>query len=234
MKLDWQFSLYDFFGFLIPGAVLLFALVMIYMGMFLPQGVLELNSLSLEEWVIFLALSYLCGHLAQGITNHLPPWNSGVKWYFTGGTNWWTRDWPTIEEDSPAIARKQLGKIIDAGWIKKLQDADVCALCEHFLVMAGRTGDREVHQYRRGFYRGFSFSSFAAALAFLFRIVTPPLAVRFTGHMHEATIWELVFLAVFFSAAGGISLNRQRRFVMYLRQLSIYGFLTSIHSSRHA
>lgn len=225
MKLDWQFSLYDFFGFLIPGAVMFSALAIIYWGLFIPQEVLQFAPLSVEGWVLILGMSYLCGHLAQSLTNYVPPWNSDLKVSYSGKTSLLNRDSPTIASGADEKARDILAVTLDWAWIRNLDSGSVANICEHYLVQSGKTGDRDIYQHRRGFYRGVSLAYFVLSFALLLRLFISPIIVRLPGVEHIVSNWEMVFLICFFLCAGLLSLKRQLRFQMYLRQLSVYGFL---------
>jgi hypothetical protein len=225
MKLDWQFSLYDFFGFLIPGAVMFSALAIGYWGFFLPHGVLEFVPLSVEGWVIVLGMSYLCGHLAQSVTNHLPLWNSDLKISYRGKVSWWSRDCPSTEAESEQQAKDLLALMLKSDWPKKPDSKSAIDLCDRFLVQAGKTGDREMYQHRRGFYRGISFAYLALSVALFIRIFTPSMVIRLPGVEHVVSVGELITLVSFFMLAAVSSLYRQVRFQRYLHQLSIYGFL---------
>lgn len=225
MKLDWSFSLYDFFGFLVPGTLLLAALAVAYWALFLPDWVLVGVSFPPEGWVVLLGLSYLCGHLAQGAANHIPPWNNRRTTLGGKGNRWWNMGWPTVPHAAIVEATARLEKLCSKGWLEKLGDEEIGRVCQYGLIAEGVSGDREIFEYRRGFYRGVSISALTLAIALLLRIYSGPAVVSLWGSEHHVSALELGSLAVALVVLSGISLVREHRFIAYLHQQAIYGYL---------
>jgi hypothetical protein len=227
MKLDWQFSLYDFFGFLFPGAILFAALAITYWGIFMPEAHLVCMHLPVECWTLILVLSYLCGHLAQSVTNHLAPWNRDLR--LTPGVTqpWWNHDCPAIPDIIEKRVKDEVESILSSPRLEGLEPTGVANFCEHYLLQMGKTGDRDIYQYRRGFYRGISFSYFVLLIALVYRMFTLPMIITFHGGEHTISSWELVFAGVLCLLGALSSLARQFRFQMYLRQTYLYGVLAS-------
>ena len=69
---DLQVTLYDVFGFLLPGAVFLGGEAILYWAIFLPQTVIPIVSPSLGQWVILLSLAYLTGHIWPSVRQPAP------------------------------------------------------------------------------------------------------------------------------------------------------------------
>jgi hypothetical protein len=66
---DVKITLYDSFGYLVPGAVLLLGLGVAYWSLCRPESPLTIPTLRVEHWVALAVLASLCGHMGQAIGN---------------------------------------------------------------------------------------------------------------------------------------------------------------------
>ena len=139
-----QFTLYEVFGYLLPGAVLTGGIAVVFWAAFFPQAVIDFDIKSVEVWGTFLALAYVSGHIAQGIGNAI------------------VRQFVSAEDHAiNAVLDKE---IVDAckAKAKELTGADTAKitprwlyrLCDDAVIRSGKIGERDVYIYREGFYRG--------------------------------------------------------------------------------
>ena len=77
---DIQVTLYDFFGYLLPGAVILVAAVLIFWTLFWPNASLPLpSSLPVLATSSLVFAAYLAGHLGQALGNLLEKVSPGRR-----------------------------------------------------------------------------------------------------------------------------------------------------------
>jgi hypothetical protein len=70
---NFTFTLYEIFGYLLPGGVTLVALILLYWALFVPTVPLGIASFQpgLGTWTIILLVSYVLGHGVQAVGNKL-------------------------------------------------------------------------------------------------------------------------------------------------------------------
>src|SRR5437667_10773171 len=68
---DLQATLYEAFGYLLPGIVFISALAILFWSVYLPASPLEFVELSFQVLVVLLLLAYFFGHLNQALGNLL-------------------------------------------------------------------------------------------------------------------------------------------------------------------
>src|SRR5260370_5675991 len=66
---DLQVTLYDVFGYLLPGIVFVAALATLFWAIFFPQPALKVDLPTAEVWIVFLVSAYVAGHMAQALGN---------------------------------------------------------------------------------------------------------------------------------------------------------------------
>src|SRR5690349_19063426 len=66
-----QLTLYELFGYLLPGAVLTAGLAVLFWALFFPQDAVEFDIKTVEVWATFLVMAYLVGHAGQSVGNWL-------------------------------------------------------------------------------------------------------------------------------------------------------------------
>ena len=219
---EFRATLYDFFGFLIPGIVALSAGALLwhrlfYAGLIVPSA----WPLGKMEWIPFLLAAYLAGHLAQAVANAVPPFNLPAD-----KSGWGSRQVPP-ELLSLGILRlsSQLG--LD---VNQLPSAEVWSLIDEVATDSTGTANREVYVYREGFYRGMAVSSALFAIAVASHFGTLVCASR-GNHLWCAGGWETVAVFIVSVAAAIGFFLRMRRFASYRIQRSLYRFLLSQSST---
>ena len=221
---DLQVTLYEIFGYLIPGAVSIGSLGVLFWALFFPAQVVDFDMRTGELWVAFLVLAYIAGHMAQAIGNLI---ESRIK----------PVEQLVIEKTAPDRLPQA---VVDACRAKatELTKADMSGasprwlyrVCDDAVIRSGKIGEREIYVYREGFYRGIfiSFSAMAAAcvaLCIRLFLVTEREVMLARAHW-GVTQWQLVFLAAVSVIWAALSFRRYRRFGEYRTTHALLGFLT--------
>lgn len=145
---DIQVTLYDIFGYLLPGAVLLLAVALVFWTLFWPRASLNLPStLPALAMTTMLFAAYLVGHLTQAIGNLLEKVSPGRA---------------KLDEEVPVSP--ELGMVLIHAvttrfgeHTKSLEAKELYHLCDQTFIHCGSLGslgEREIFTYREGFYRG--------------------------------------------------------------------------------
>ena len=223
---DLQVTLYDVFGYIIPGVVFAAALSALFIGCFVP--VLEFATIPRGPWsaVACLVLAYICGHAAQAIGNVLSTF------------------FPVPEDEAlapnrsgtqcPAIfveaSRKKMAEILQLSQME-LSPRWFYRACD---AAAGtdRTTERDLYTYREGFYRGMTIASLLWLIVAIFLlgrrwVKYPPTRLVFPHGAFEFDIGVLVFSLLLATAATYLFFVRYRRFAAYRVSAALLGFLFS-------
>lgn len=142
---DIQITLYDLFGYLLPGAIVSFAIGIAFWALFWPSLPLVVPAqLSTLEIVFCLFTFYLVGHLGQAIGNLL------VK---LPNIRTWREQNISL---SPGIRTLFLDAVSTCFGhaATSLSVDELFLLCDQTLIHNSSLGEREIFVYREGFYRG--------------------------------------------------------------------------------
>lgn len=203
---NFAFTLYEIFGYLIPGGIVLLGLTLIFWALFLPAVPIPVATLQpgLVGWVGFIVASYLLGHAVQGIANI----------FLKGAESAALGPQGTVPEPIRKAAAEFSGKLLnvppeklDSGWVFR-------ALDEH-CVQAGELGDRDMFVYREGFYRGTSLALFFLATTLIVRTYVPGTVLQFTKGPFYVSHLQGLFTALVVAAVGWFFVQRYRRFAAY-------------------
>ena len=213
---DFRATLYDLFGYLVPGVVAVVAFGLMWHRLFSGTPVLAFPlPTSVSAWVPFLFVSYIAGHLVQAIANATRPFNLSADNPGLGGGN--------IPASLMAIAKTriaaQLGK--DVKDIEALSSSDVWALIDEVAADATGTANREIYIYREGFYRGMAVATSLLAVSLLAHFgksicMATAISAGCTGPT------EVIAAFVVSCAATVGFFLRMRRFGYYRIQRSLY------------
>jgi hypothetical protein len=212
-----QVTLYEAFGYVIPGFVLTAALAVAFFAIYLPCTAVTFDLKTTEVWLTFIALSYFAGHVVQALGNVL------VKW------------WKWDAEQVVASLPQEIREAVSEKLKEKLGDKAggvtgrwMYELCDDAVLRSGKLGEREVYVYREGFYRGMFVGFLIMALALggmAIRLLCEP------DHTFMLGSWaikpnQLVFFVVISVAWSVLALRRYWRFVDYRVRHSVLGFLS--------
>jgi hypothetical protein len=213
---DIEVTLYDIFGYLLPGSVVAIALVITFWSVFWPSSQLEIPLKLPALAVAFLVFaSYLSGHLAQALSNIVEKWSNASR---------------RFDEHVPLSA--ELEKLVRAAVTKHLRAPNDLAanelylLCDQTLIHNGSTGERDIFIYREGFYRGNS-----VALAFLtcslcIRIVCSPALIVIGQKAIELHRNQIATAAVLTAFGAWLAYRRYLRFRQHKFQSCFLRFLS--------
>ena len=211
---DIQVTLYDIFAYLLPGSIFLSAVLVLFWVIFLPATALPVRTLSVSAWSGLVLVSYLLGHVNQAIANIVVGPHGFERWSV-----------PKVEvvalgegkEALPRLlverARMEVGKDFGEATVE-LPAKWLYVICDETLVQSGITIEREIFQYREGFYRGLMVSQALLALAVLIRLAVSPVAIEYRDHPVAITRWMLLYVCGWLLLGAMLSYRRYRHFGM--------------------
>ena len=232
-----QFTLYEVFGYLLPGTVLCTGLGLIFWAIYFPQAVIDFDLKTVEVWVTFLAFSYVAGHVAQALGNK-------VVRHFESAEERIITNPKAFPSELVKACRAKITKILKAdeqpGFV--LADGADAAepamdlpplwlyrFCDDAVLRSGKLGEREVYIYREGFYRG-TFIGFVALgigmVAFAIRLWFGTEDGRARIGVVELTGSRVAYFVVLATFAARFLWTRYWRFAEYRVSQAILGFLT--------
>lgn len=201
---NFAFTLYELFGYLLPGGISLLGFVFIFWALFLPKVPLGVATFQpgFATWTAIIVVSYVLGHAAQALGNKLLRKIETHALEMTGAK--WMKD------RARQTAAELLGvPPLDVGprWVYRVLD--------EYTLQAGKPGDRDMFIYREGFYRGTAIALFFLSLAVGIRLVIPGTAIHFTKWDFQLTYWPLLLSAAITAGLGWLFLQRYIRFTDY-------------------
>ncbi len=216
-----EITLYEIFGYLLPGIIVLLAILFLYWTLFFPaQAVLDVQSP--EVWIGGLALAYIAGHMAQAIGNLMQKRIKSSESLVLGKDGEMPGDLVKAIREK---ATKTFGFNTD-----NLPEQWLYRVCDDAVIRSGKVGERDLYIYREGFYRGTSIALAAMTIGSmtlmmrLCTVETQQMTLLRVGIL--ATPWRLLFVAVIAGLWTWLCFNRYRRFAAYRISHSVLGFLT--------
>ncbi|MBX9680699.1 MAG: hypothetical protein K2X38_18240 [Gemmataceae bacterium] len=232
-----QFSLYEVFGYLLPGTALCAGLGLVFWALYFPQPAILFDIKTAEVWVTFIAFGYVAGHVAQAIGNKI------VK-RFTSAEEKIVTDANAFPAELVKACREKVAKMLttDAQPGLVLADGSNAAepakdlppiwlyrFCDDAVLRSGKLGEREVYIYREGFYRG----TFVGFVVLTVGLVAFALRLWFGAENGAARIGtaeltggRVAYFAVLSAFAARFLWVRYWRFAEYRVTQALLGFLT--------
>lgn len=194
MLRDIKVTLYDIFGYLLPGIILLVAIAIIF-WVFICSPTIEVpNKLTLEQWLLVLLLSYIFGHMSQAIANLL------FKFLPSNESLVLSKDQKNNLPESLILATKSKVSAILGIDLEKITDEMLYTFCDETTLQGGNITDREVLQYRKGFYRGLSVSFLILFIAFVLRVAVPGASISIS-YCIQSLNWRVFLFSISISLA---------------------------------
>lgn len=220
-----RISLYEVFGYLIPGALAVAAFALGFWAFFSASQKITVHPFAPEGWIAFGTLSYLAGHVIQGLCNVL-----------TENIEWTKRVLCPETEHVPPIIH---GALVPR--IRRLTGLDLSSepgllqsVCASLIADRGTQPDREVFEYREGFYRGLmvSFALIAACLALA--AMRTPLELLLWEVSSTFSRGAVLTLAATACVSSVISALRYKRFASHHKRVVMLGVLVLDDGRKHA
>jgi|SRR5207302_5944388 hypothetical protein len=220
---DFQFTLYDIFGYLLPGAAILLAAILFFWTFFWPTSSLTLPStLPVLTSTSLLFGAYLAGHVGQALGNLLEKLSKARGKLDT--------ELPL----SPEMAKLFIQEVVTrfGEQARQLKANELFHLCDQTLVHNCSPGEREIFTYREGFYRGNAVALSFVTLALVARLVSAPALVVLLGRGFELHRGPLAFAAVLTSVGACLCYSRFLRFAKHRYTSCLLRFLAFSKSTR--
>lgn len=218
-----QISVYDIFGYLLPGAIVLVSLTLVFQSLFWPGEHFVIPAqLTVGVSVCFAFLAYVVGHLAQGIGNLLDqiPWLKEKRPEEAG-----------LSDEARELLRSAVTERfgLAAG---KLKFPELLELCDQTLVHHRSMGEREIFTYREGFYRGCFVGLVLLALGWILWAIRTRTSVMVGTDVFvlgRGTSWAIAMVC-----AGGawVAFRRYQRFGNYRIRSCLMRFLAFATAQR--
>jgi hypothetical protein len=217
---EFRATLYDLFGYLLPGLVVLGAVSLFFSAIGPTQpsvSVADIGSPSIATIIVICA--YLLGHAVHALGNALQHLVKSPESRFF------------LEEGLPTdlvgVAREMLGARLGVS-LKEVPPGEFCALVDETRVVRDKAGDRAVYVYREGFYRGMVVASAFLGTAVLALISRGGITISLSADSSLfARRVDLLVLLVLTIGCGAGFFFRMLRFGRYRVQRALYQFLIS-------
>jgi hypothetical protein len=198
-----SFTLYEIFGYFLPGVVGVTAMAILFWAIFLPNTAVPIESLELSKLWYFglVVICYYAGHVLQGISRSL------FKNPDTLVLAHQTDMAPLVKR-----AQEQLATHLGMAQTETLGPAVTARLCDELAVQYGQLGDRDVFVYREGFYRGSVASFILLDLALLVRCLISGAALRLPAHVFSVSPLQLIFAIGVVTCSVFFLLQRYKHF----------------------
>jgi len=212
-----SFTLYEIFGYFLPGVVSVLALAMLFWAIFLPAAAIPVHSIELSKLWYFglIVVSYYAGHVLQGVSRSLFQNPDDVVL-------------ARAKNDLSIIKRAQEQLAAHLGMTDKETPSSsaTARLCDEVAVQHGQLGDRDVFVYREGFYRG-SFAAFLLLLvALIVRTIVSGAALRLPAEIYVITRGQLFFVMVVVGASILFLWQRYKHFAALRVMHGILAFVS--------
>ena len=212
-----SFTLYEIFGYFLPGVVGVTAIAILFWAFFLPGTPLPVHSVELSKlWYFCLAiLSYYAGHVLQGISRSL---------FKNPDEQVLARQ----ADMAPLVkrAQEQLATQLGMAQTEKPGSSMTARLCDELAVQYGQLGDRDVFVYREGFYRGSVASFLLLDIALLVRCLFSGAALKLPSHVFVISSWQLIFAMGVVTCSVFLLLQRYKHFAALRVMRGVLAFVS--------
>ena len=224
MLKDIQVTLYDIFGYLLPGFIFLTGIAILFWAIFIPSTPIQLLTISGDIWIVILLSTYIIGHMVQAIANLLTKQlQSAENTVLSKGQ---ADSFPDTVIDS---ATSKVNLILGVK-MKDMKPGFLYQVCDEAVAQFGVTSDRDIYIYREGFYRGLTVSFMTLFLGLTARVLVPGASLNISGNLQPINISMLLFFDVIFLILARLSFNRYKRFGSYRVKEAVIGFLLLWHN----
>lgn len=214
-----SFTLYEVFGYFLPGVVGVASLAILFWALFIPATPLPVHSVELSKlWYFGLVIvSYYAGHVLQGISRSL--FKNPDDTVLAGQKG----------DMLPVVKRAQEQIAVSLGMAQTETPGSsmTVRLSDEVAVQHGQLGDRDVFVYREGFYRGSAASFILLDLALLARWIVPGSQLGFSPtHTFDVSRWQLTFVIGVVSCSIFFLLGRYKHFAALRVMRGVLAFVS--------
>lgn len=203
-----QITLYEVFGYLVPGFVFTGAVAMGYWTVF-EKNDLVISKIDTPFWFLILVVSYLSGHVTQSLANIILCKRSTAKLCFQDGKK-------GIGDHLIEASKRLTMDIIKPGVSGRPDHTTILEVCDAMIEHRGSQQTREVYLYREGFYRGMWVALASMSFALFWRSNLEKSVFIYDGFSHSFTNGEMFALGSLSATVGILFFLRFRRFGRYL------------------
>ena len=220
-----KFTLYEILGYLFPGFITLSAVAILYSALFLSDYPFSPYKQEPEVWTAGLLLAYFAGHVTQGLTNLL----AGIPWLKLSDDAFVA----AASDGALGLARRKARKLLQLRPVpadgEDVAGPLVFSLCDQAMAQSANPGDRELYQYREGFYRGSSMALVLLSMALLATAFLPHRPSALLGGItYVPEPLEYAVLAVLSFLAAIPMFLRLKRFAEYRVRRAILSFILPV------
>lgn len=212
-----QFSLYEIFGYIFPGAIGVAGMFLIYWRLFLPPN-LVLVGLTSGWWWLLLGIIYFFGHILQAIANLALSWKS---WH--PEAHFFKEN--LFPESLRGLLEKKACAAIGLSGENQLTPELIYEISDHYVLQNGKTEVREIYVYREGFYRGMAAGLFFLSGGLLFH-ASGTSSLNVGGFYIALNLSGIAFLSSTSVVMAILSIHRYFRFANYRVKYALYSMLT--------
>jgi len=218
-----QLTLYDIFGYLLPGSITASALFIFYWALCIPTAVFAAYKLNPDGtgWTALIALSYVIGHIGQGIGNS----------FLRGAENAALGPKGSIPVEIREIALTRAATLMG---VDRSGIDPVCLFrfADEYSLQKGAIGYRDIFVYREGFYRGCTVAFVMLGLALIVRTIYKGTAVAMPSYIYFIPRTQIFAGALLAGLAAMICRQRFYRFGAYRVTRAIFAFLALQESKK--
>ncbi len=196
---DIRASLYDIFGYLLPGIFSLTALWIVSWTIFHPNLSLDISPLSNSTVAGGIGvIAYVLGHFTHAVGN----WILATKsTNFQTSPNRDKKPNPISTHFQRTYFRKEKLELVDEALKQKfgeeylkLSQEDKFSIIDEYRVLSPKENEREVFVYREGFYRGMIIALSMLFIALLVSLFQDNLSVSVAREIYSASRGERLFI----------------------------------------
>jgi hypothetical protein len=212
-------TLYEIFGYMLPGSVCFAALSVCFWTFLSPTSSLSFLEVQTIEWIIIAIISYVFGHILQGLCNFfMKITRSAEDEILMPG---YARSLPN---DFVCTLRKIVGESLSVK-AETIAPRLLYEVCDEAMTQSGKDKDRDVYIYREGFYRGLCLAFVFLAVSCFIRTLVPGTSIILAKSLHTVPISAQIVCIALCVGGSFISYFRFKRFAYLRVKKALIGFL---------
>jgi hypothetical protein len=219
MLKDIQVTLYDIFGYLLPGFIFLAGITILFWAIFIPATPVSLSITTFDAWIVILVGAYIAGHMVQATSNLLTKKMTPAESLVLSKGH--PDSFPDEVIDSATLKVEAILGVKS----KDIKPSLLYQVCVEAVAQFGSTSDRDIYIYREGFYRGLTVSFMVLFVALIIRGSISGALLEISGTTQLVSTSMLIFFSVIALIAALLSYNRFIRFGLYRVREAVIGFL---------